>query len=185
MMIGGCVHSDSPVQLFHPCWSPLGQGSSHTPADSCGDINVVLEQNHRLQWLAWIQVALSATLTAVCAVRSTWNRPVHRLESQFFLLSSLTTTQSPGSRLCSCRCAGLGRASFTCLWMAGVFKFDQCQCCRPTKYNFIFTFFSPCEVCFITTFGQLIFLMWCFLSQLLHTWLVDMHNDVNAKALSD
>ena len=36
----------------------------------------------RLQWLAWIQVALSATLTADDVIKRTWNGPNHLGEFQ-------------------------------------------------------------------------------------------------------
>jgi len=68
-----------------------------------------------LQWLAWIQVALSATLTAVWVTSSIWNRPCQRLDFQCFLQSSFTTTQSPGWRGCRGVSAEAEIAAH-CLW---------------------------------------------------------------------
>ena len=67
-----------------------------------------------LQWLAWICVAFSPISTAVWVVRSAWHGPYQRLECQRFLLRSLVTTQSAGTRSWSVVEAGVGRAGLSC-----------------------------------------------------------------------
>jgi len=47
----------------------------------CG-VGLAVNGGARLQWLAWIQVALSATLTTDEATSRTWNGPDHRGECQ-------------------------------------------------------------------------------------------------------
>ena len=80
-----------------------------------------------LQWLAWIQVALSATLIVVRVTSSTWNGPCQRLDFQCFLRSSFTTTQSPGWSECKGVSAVAGRAAFTVCetWERTVERFWQ------------------------------------------------------------